>query len=236
MGEGTVEKFVANGFDDIWKILTANKNEIKQIEGLGAKSVEKIYESIDQSLNSCKLCDLMSASQQFGRGIGSKKFKLITDLYPNVMELYKTKGKDHMIKLINSINGFDVKTTNKIVDSMDDFIDYYKKLLKIKPNIFNNQTGNQMGSQTSNQTNSQTNIEYPNLKKYIGQTIVFTGFRDKNLQNILESSNIKLSESVSKKTNLVVCIDPNESSSKLTKAKDLGIQIITKDNFIKSIK
>jgi DNA ligase (NAD+) len=223
MGEGTVEKFVSNGYDDLWKILSADKDSIKQIEGLGSKSVDKIYSSIESGLTNRNLCDIMAASQIFGRGIGSKKFKLITNVYPNIMDIFKDKGKDHTIQLINAINGFDVKTTNKIVDSMDNFIDYYKKLIKIKPDLL-------MGN-----VNVIPVCKYKGLEKYSGFSIVFTGFRDKELQKDLESCNIKISDSVGKNTKIVIASEINENSGKITKAKELNIPIISKNDFIKSI-
>ena len=229
MGESTIEKFVDNGYDDLWKILLADKTKIKLIEGLGDKSVEKIYQSIENGLTNLKLYDIMGASQVFGRGIGTKKFKLIIDVYPNIMDIFKIEGKDHVVKLINGIMGFDVKTTNKIVDSMDAFIEFYKKLIKIKPNIIS--TGeNEVKKQTISKSTYSSNMD-----KYLGQTLVFTGFRDKNLQNNLEMAGIKISDSVSKNTKLVVASNPLESSSKLTKAKELNIPIISKEDFIKSI-
>lgn len=226
MGESTIEKFVSYKYDDLWKILIADKNEIKKISGLGEKSVDKIYSSIETGLTNRKLCDIMAASQVFGRGIGSKKFKLITDIYPNIMDIFKEKGKDHTIQLINAISGFDVKTTNKIVDSMDNFIDFYKKLIKIKPNSLSITTPN---------INIVPNSKYNNISKYSGFTIVFTGFRDKELQTELESYNIKISESVSKNTKIVVANDINENSGKITKAKELNIPIVPKTQFIKSL-
>ena len=229
MGEGTIEKFVENGYDDLWKILLADKNKIKQISGLGAKSVDKIYQSIDKGLSNSKMHDIMGASQIFGRGIGPKKFKLILDVYPDIMDIFKAKGKDHIVKLINAISGFDIKTTNKIVDSMDAFIEFYKKLLKIKPDviIIDNK-------EKSKQLISTTNYS-ANISKYSGQIIVFTGFRDKELQTSLELIGAKITDAVSKKTNLVIGSDPTEASGKILKAKELKIPIIEKEEFIKSI-
>jgi len=57
----------------------------------------------------------MAASQIFGRGIGVKKFKLITTDYPNILDIYKSKGSSHTKELINNITGFDNKTTNKLL-------------------------------------------------------------------------------------------------------------------------
>ena len=62
-----------------------------------------------------------------------------------------------------------------------------------------------------------------------------TGFRDKEIINELEKVGAKVSDSVSKNTDLVVALDITEKSGKLTKAKELEIEIMSKDNFIKSI-
>jgi NAD-dependent DNA ligase len=229
MGEATVQKFVDNGFDDLWKILKADKNLLKKINGLGAKSVDKIYKSIDDGLTNRKLYDIMSASQVFGRGIGSKKFKIILDAYPNIIDIFKTKGKNHVMKLINELSGFDVKTTNKIIDSMDAFIEYYKELVLIKPNIV-------ISDNTENLETKKITSEFSNyLNQFINNSIVFTGFRDTVLQSKLQTLNIKITDSVSKNTKLVIASDVSDNSSKLKKAKELNIPIISKQEFTKLI-
>jgi NAD-dependent DNA ligase len=223
MGETTIEKFVINGYDDLWKILLADKNKIKLIDGLGDKSVDKIYENIELGLTNRKIYDIMNASQIFGRGIGSKKIKLIIDVYPTIMDIYQNEGIDHVVKLINSISGFDVKTTNKIANSMEAFIQYYKKLLEIKPFAVD------LSSNTIHNNSAQ-------LTKYFGKTIVLTGFRDNAIKEQLEKLGAKLSDSISKNTYLVVASNPNDITSKLTKARELNIDIISKEDFIKNIK
>ena len=114
MGETTIEKFVSNGFNDLWKILNANKNDLAKIEGFGKTLVDKLYTSIEDGLEERKLEEIMAASQIFGRGIGVKKFKLIINDYPNILEIFKKEGSTHTKELINNIMGFDNKTTNKI--------------------------------------------------------------------------------------------------------------------------
>jgi DNA ligase (NAD+) len=233
MGEGTVSKFVSNGYDDLWKILSADKEKLKNIDGLGSKSVDKIYESIEFGLTNQKIYNIMSASQIFGRGIGSRKLKLITDTYPNIMEIFKSKGKDHCIQLINAITGFDVKTTNKVVDSMDTFIEYYKKLIKIKPNVI---TKSDDKTELADDDILDKSNKKPNkYAKYSGKTIVFTGFRSKEVEAELEKVGAKITTSVSKNTSLVVAADIEEASSKTVKANELGIEVMSKDEFLKSL-
>ena len=170
----------------------------------------------------------MNASCLLGRGIGKKKFKAILTEYPNILDIFKTKGKAHTTQLINNISGFDNKTTSKIIDNLPQFIKYYDKLLKIKPNLINKNK-----TDLFDKINKTTNNK---LKKYEGQTIVFTGFRDKNIENELEKNGSKITNSVSKNTDLVIADDINETSTKIIKAKELKIKLISKDEFYKSIK
>ena len=65
--------------------------------------------------------------------------------------------------------------------------------------------------------------------------IVFSGFRDKNLQLKAEQKGYKIVESVSSKIDILVVKDPNGNSSKIKKAKKLGIKIISIDTFQKKM-
>ena len=231
MGESTVEKFVENNYNDLWKIIIAKDNDYNnlcKIPGLGQKSVDKIYVSIEEGLINRELSDLMSASQIFGRGVGSRKLKLITDLYPNIIEIYNKEGKDHVFKLINNINGFDDKTTTKIVDNMKEFQEWLGKLLKLKKNVLKNQNSNNLNNDDLQKYNN-------NIKNYSNITIVFTGFRDKDIEIILEKLNSKITNSISKNTNLLIATNPHEKSSKIEKAKELKIKIISKEDFYNDI-
>jgi DNA ligase (NAD+) len=236
MAESTIEKFVLNGYDDLWKILQANKKKIEEIEGFGKTIVDKLYNSIEEGLNERKLEEIMAASQIFGRGIGIKKFKLIINDYPNIIEIYKDNGSDHTIELINNIMGFDIKTTTKIVDNMDEFIIYLNKFLKFKPNLIKS-TKSIKSTKTIKSTTEEILEKKSILKlnKFKGKTIVFTGFRDKEIEEQLEQNGSKITNSVSKNTNIIVAANPDENSSKIIKAKELQIEIISKDEFYKII-
>ena len=73
------------------------------------------------------------------------------------------------------------------------------------------------------------------LDKFAGKKIVFTGFRDKKVEEELENIGAKITGSVSSNTDFVIASNLNENSSKITKAKELEIELISKDEFYKSI-
>jgi DNA ligase (NAD+) len=60
-----------------------------------------------------------------------------------------------------------------------------------------------------------------------GQSFCFTGVRDKNLEKNITSLGGKIASGVSKNLTVLVAKDPEENSSKLNKARELKVQILT---------
>ena len=85
ISEGIVTKLVQHGYKSIQSILGANVDDLKDIEGLGEKSITKIFLNIVESMNEVDLPTLMAASNTFGRLLGVKKLSLITNAYPNII-------------------------------------------------------------------------------------------------------------------------------------------------------
>ena len=231
MGEGMITKFVEAGYDDLWKILEANKDKLSNIDGLGKKSVDKIYESINEGIKNRHIYDLMAASQIFGRGIGSRKFKLIIDVYPNIIDIFNKEGYENTLKLINTINGFENKTSIKVVDNLKSFETWLNNLLKLKKDaLFKmNQNVNSL------ENDAELKKYSAKIKDYSNKTIVFTGFRDKDVEVILEKLGTKITNSISKNTDILVASNPDENTAKINKAKELDVKIISKEQFYKLI-
>ena len=81
-------------------------------------------------------------------------------------------------------------------------------------------------------------IETSGEKDLAGKTFVITGalnhFENRDLlKDIIESRGGKVSGSVSNKTEALINNDVNSSSGKNKKAKELGIRIISEDDFLK---
>lgn len=210
INEGIVRKLVNNGYDDIFKILQADKNDLIKIEGLGEKVITKIYNNIDNIMKNVKILKLMSGSRIFGRGIAEKKLEELINTIPNLLE------REITIDEVMKVEGFGEKMSKKFIDNLGEFKKFYEKMNKI--------------------------YEIKTVKtkkigdKFKSQNIVMTGFRDKELEELITSNGGKISNSVSSKTTLLICNDKNEESSKMKKAKELGIKIITKSDFIEKIK
>lgn len=64
--------------------------------------------------------------------------------------------------------------------------------------------------------------------------VVFTGFRDQAFANALEKAGYSVSTGgVTKDTFAVIAANPGENSTKLTKARNYGIRIFSRDDFLK---
>ena len=231
IGEGIINKFIKYGYDDLWKILTAKKEDLIGKKGFDKKNIDKIFSNIDKGLTNRKLHEILSASQVLGRGVGEKKLKLITDKYPNIIEIYQNNTKEYVAKLINNILGFNTKTTNKIVDNFDTFIEFYNKLVKLKPNIVEIKKNNNVCDKNNDNENDKNVKSKYNLEKFKGKKIVFTGVRDKNIEEEIENIGGKIITDVSAKTDYVIAKDKTSTSNKVKKAKDLGINLLSIDEF-----
>lgn len=209
LGLGVITKLVNNGFNSEKKIIAGNPDQMAEIEGLGMKSVAKIKQSIYDSITKLTLSKYMYASHVFGRGFGEKKIRAILNVYPNIHELKHSEKK--LTEMITDIDGFDTKTAKVFASKLPAFITYANKLHDV---IDISKLGH-----------------VKKTKKKDGITVVFTGFRDKDLEAAITDNGGKVSTSVSKNTTVVVAKDANDDSGKATKARKLGIKVIDIDEF-----
>ena len=60
-----------------------------------------------------------------------------------------------------------------------------------------------------------------------GKSFCFTGLRRKDIESIIESKGGRVASGVSKNIDYLIAKDPESGSSKLTKAKDLGVTLLS---------
>lgn len=203
----TIAKMYTNGFDNLYKILTATPDELSELEGIKEKSANRIYNNIHEKLENVPLYRLMAASGIFGIGVGTKKLKELIANVPNLLEMYLKKSKKEIVEKINSVEGFSDITTEKIYYGIPFFIKFlqkYKDIITIK----------------KIEMNKSTDILDLSGKKY-----VFSGFRDKKLEEELENMGANITSSVSKNTTGVIVKNLSENTGKVKKANQLGIPV-----------
>ena len=214
LGEKIVEKFVNKGYDSILKIIKLTVPQILLVEGFKEKSAQNIIDSIKKSLTEVSLSKIMSASNKLGHGIGEERIKLVLDKFPNLLDDADKWSKDEFINNLKLINGWEEKTSSLFFSNYKEFKKFYNS---IEPYI----------------TIKKEKVKEVIKNKYTDKTVVMSGFRDSELQQILEDSGAKITNSVSKNTDYLIVKDQNtidENTGKVQKAHELGIKIIIKDN------
>jgi DNA ligase (NAD+) len=214
IGEGIIKKMITSGVKSLHEFISLTKKDILKLEGVKDKSADKIYNSLKEALENAKCEDIMAASNIFGKGFGSKKIKLILEANPEIL-----KGK--VMKSLNPVKGIGEKTSKPFLENLPLF---YK--------FISNTTLSNCKERSLNVSNNVSDSEkYKTESKFKNMTIVFTGFRNKEWEKIIEEQGGKLGSSISKNTSIVVVKDPTKKSSKLDKALEIGIEIISMEDF-----
>ncbi len=217
MSEATIEKFINEGFlkdEADFFALDRYKDDIVLMEGFGEKSYENMMKSIENAKN----VDLDNFIFSLGiTGIGLSVAGLITDKYP----VMPSKMKNIKVEELVEIEGVgDVLAQN--------FADYFKDE---KNDLLVNKL----------EANLKINIPHPDEgveKIFENLTFVITGslnnYANRNeLKEFISQRGGKVASSVSKNTDYLINNDILSNSSKNKKAKELGVEIITENDFKK---
>lgn len=217
LSSGIIKRIFDKGFDTIGKIIGITKEQLLTVDGFKDKMAEKISSSLHNKFvnkgSNIDLFLLMDASNILGRGIGSKKIKLICD---NIPEIIEKRYVPNTTQLTN-IKGVEEKTARLFISNLPKVFQFFDdNNLAFERNIIQNDT--QQLSPTAN-------------LRIVGKTFVFSGIRDKDLEKLIVDNGGIVSTSVSSKTNVVLVKSIDGESSKVTKAKSLGITVMTVDDF-----
>lgn len=205
-----LEKELISNIADIY---TLTFDEIASLKKNGKKFAQNLIDSINKS----KENDLHKLITALGiRHIGTKVSKILSRKYKTMDNLMNATFEE-----LSQINDIGPIAANSIREFFlqDQTIDLINRLKESGVNM------------ESLQEESDDN-------RFEGKTFVLTGSLEKYTRqeaaNIIESLGGKTSGSVSKKTSYVLAGE--DAGSKLTKAQNLGVTIITEEKFEKMIK
>ena len=215
LSESTLEKFLSKGFikndSDIFK-LDRYKDEIVNMEGFGKRSYEKLMAALEEAKHTNVARFLYSLGIN---GIGSANAKMIAKYFDNDIDRIISASKDDLLE----IEGIGEVLANSIADFFRsekniENVESLRKILKFEKE------------------------ESVGGDKLSGKVFVITGslehFTNRNeLKELIEKNGGKVSGSVSSKTNFLINNDTTSNSSKNKKAKELGVEIISEEDFLK---
>ena len=222
VGEGVITKMIEVEIDSIPKILTVTKADLSEVENFKDKMIDKVYDAIHNKAKEMTLLEFMAASNAFGHGMGERKIKKILEVHPDIIYLYIETDKNKLIEMIKNIDGFDTITATQFITKMSVFLELLHKIpLQIQNRLLFDTSG--------------ADLPNKNVKK-ITAKIVFSGFRNKEWEKVIEEKGGEITTSISKNTTILVTTKEdieNGKNAKLLKAKDLGIKILSKEQFEK---
>ena len=215
VNEGIIKKLVENDIKTIIDLLNISKDYLLELDSFQEKKADLVFNSIQEALKNMTLLDFMVASNTLGRGLGEKKIKKILDTYPNIITEHK---KDVYNKILN-LEGFDEVTTKLFTNNLDDFIKLFNKLpTKLQKQLL------------IIKEKKNVNNRFKDLK------IVFSGFRNKEWEQIIEEEGGKVVSTVSKNTDILIAKkeDIEEAdNAKIKKALELKVKVLTPEKFDK---
>lgn len=221
MSEATLKFLIDKGwiksFKDIYKI-NYYRQTWKEYDGFGDKSVDKLLEAIEKSRNT-ELSRFIYALSipLIGRSASKEIAKVCHDDIDVFLSLIKSKD---LYKVTSKIDGFG--------DAMYNSLCSYCKL---------HMSGIEGLANEFVFKKEDTNVGKVDLS---GKIFVITGslihYKNRDeLVGIIEKFGGKVSGSVSSKTSYLINNNVESTSGKNKKAKELGIPIITEEEFIKII-
>lgn len=215
LSEATLEKFIARGFihnfGDIFEIGRYRK-EIIEMEGFGQKSFDNLMESLEKA----KETTLAKVIYSLGiANIGLSNAKVICRHFDNDLEAIRKADLEE----VSAIDGIGPVIARNLVE-------YFQKA---------------ENNQKLDQLMQHLHIQKDVLQKeqiFTGMNFVITGslehFSNRSeAKNLIESLGGKVTGSVTGKTTYLINNDTASNSSKNKKARELGVPILSEEDFIK---
>ena len=218
LSEATLEKFIGRGFiqtyDDLFH-LDRHREEIQEMEGFGEKSYQNLMESVERARETT-LPRLLYSLGIPGIGVANARVicqetKASAEALPDLTE--------EELSAVPGVGGVIAKA----------YVDY-----------FEDETHRQVYRELLGEVHIEQETVDEGGRTLEGTTFVITGsvehFANRSeLKRLIESKGGKVTGSVTSKTSYLINNDAASTSSKNRKAKELGVPILTEEEFLQML-
>jgi len=210
----TIDHLYKEGLTTISSILKASSSDYN----MGDVISSKIHNNIKEAMKSVSIPCLVAASGLLGSGMGEKKIETLLESIPTLFT-----GRVTLQQVIN-VKGFSDKTASLVIENLEKVKTFLKDMQPYQIVV---------------EEKAKEDIVIQDVKKVEHGRIIFSGFRDKDLEQKAKEKGYNIMSSISKNTNLLIVKKKEdgtiENSQKVEKAKELGVKIMDVSDFIKQL-
>ena len=204
VGRSRIASLVAAGIEDIASLLRVTSQQLAQLPGIGPGVSTQLYNDMHARIRSVPLARIMDASGIFPN-VGEKRFDNILAVYPTLLG-YANEPAANIAAVLRNVHGIDM-----LADDIAPKLPIFAAWLAQNPMI----------TVTVTTAPARGNI-----------TVVFSGFRDKELEERLKQRGIRVTTAVSGTTNYLIMKDISAVKGKGQLAQIRGVELITREDAI----
>ena len=216
IGLETIKSIFINGKLSFFEIFEKENINSLNIEGLGQITKNTIINQLNSLRENGIDLDVLQEASSIFNGIARNTFKLLNEKNVDIEYLYNDSYYNTIKEKLCNIEGIGELIAEEYLYNLENFWKFYEKIskfVKIKQKI-------------------KQKIE----EKIFDYKVVFTLFRDNDLQKFIENKGGKVLSSISSNCDFLIVKDYNSTSSKIEKAKQLNIKILSLEDFKKVIR
>lgn len=215
MGEKTVNLLYDEGINTLGKVLTLSRERLQSIDKLRGKQGDNIISAIAKRRKELGCIDYAVASNSFGRGFSTTTLTAIDKSFPLTSE--------PTLEGLKQIEGIGEITAKNYLEGLPKFKTY------LKANGLETVCANRDAPSPAPASTRKSN-------KLNGKVVLFTGFRDADIEKHVVESDGSVAKTMSKKVNVLVFADGKEDKSKgkidAAKKRD-DVQVLSRSEFSK---
>jgi len=215
LGEGNIKKIIKTGNNTVAKIIAMSVADLMTADGIKEKMATKIYDSIHKQIELSSVARLATASNIFGRGFGEKKIDIILQNEKNIFN--DNDSHDEKVNKLKILDGLAAKTAGKFIEKIPEF-----KEFMIDAKIEYKLSETEAPKQASPKYNLPLSDKLILLSDIKGKKI---------LAEKIEALGGKVASTITKNVNLLIVGSLDVETTKMKKAKEYKIEIISEEQF-----